>query len=426
MSICVIKQCTPFSQSSYEKYGITFLFLAFFFFFVSTGYTSTHQDTIPPTYKWISPENFSILTTNTIRLCVDAHDNKNGSGIKKVVFYASYIESRDRSTSKHFIGDVNIFPYEFMWDCSNIPDQRINNLAFFCDVIDNAGNVSSIERDKKNKIGPRVVLDRNPVLKDIQLLSHLIERDIFIDGNLNEWAAKDSIVFSNNDNKIVVYSSWDKKNLYFGILVEDKSIISHFGPGSENQDGMFHEDVIEIYLDVDHDHFEIRHFNDRHFGIFAAGMIYDSKFFLSQNEYTRLINIFPNVKYKVNIEGTLNDEKDNDNCYIIEFAVSWEELGINPENKISMGLEIWNNDMDYVDGNYFYSGWTTTAPNMQNPSEWGNIVFIGSNNFFNTALVIVIVLTCSTLVLLIILSKRIYRSKYKKIVTNDETSKIAD
>ena len=75
----------------------------------------------------------------------------------------------------------------------------------------------------------------------------------------------------------------------------------------------------------------------------------------------------------------------------IELAVPWEELGVKPEEKHSIGLEIWNNDKDYAEGNYFYSGWTTDAANLKNPSEWGDIVFTGSNVLYKKAIAIVCV-----------------------------------
>ena len=52
----------------------------------SAAFSQT-QDTIPPTFTWLSPKQFDILTIDTIRLSVDARDNESGSGIKKVEFH---------------------------------------------------------------------------------------------------------------------------------------------------------------------------------------------------------------------------------------------------------------------------------------------------------------------------------------------------
>ena len=70
------------------------------------------KDTIPPTYTWITPEQLSIHSTNSLRLCVDAQDNINGSGIEKVVFYAEYYDHSDRRMGKHITGEVKNYPYK--------------------------------------------------------------------------------------------------------------------------------------------------------------------------------------------------------------------------------------------------------------------------------------------------------------------------
>ena len=418
-----VKRCTPFSENSHTKYCIVcYLFL---FLFISTAYSSLPQDTIPPTYTWLFPTNYSILTTNTIRLSVDAIDNMNGSGINKVLFYASYTNNNGLYKEKQLIGEIPSAPYEFLWDCSHIPDQDIEKLFFYCDVIDNSGNVKSISQNADNENGPLIVLDRNPIEKDIHLSSHQIRNDIVIDGKLNEWAKKDSIVISNNDNKIIAFSSWNKKNLFLGIRVEDKSIISHSYSDikrfqRENTVKIFHEDIIEIYLDTNHDHYEILSIPDRHFLITPSDVSYEVKCY-SEEYYFREYH-YPNINYEITVNGTLNEEKDIDTSYTIECAISWKELGVNPEDNNSMGMEIWNNDRDYVDGNYFFSGWTTTAPYLQNPSEWGNIVFVKSKSYFCTIALIIIVLTSVGGAFLLILKKRVYRLEDVKANTNDEGS----
>ena len=103
---------------------------------------SQTQDTIPPVFSWLSPKQFDMLSTDTIRLSVDAHDNENGSGIKKVVFSVQYMNEDGRTTQKEIIAEVDTFPYELLWDCSNLPDQDWGKLLLHCEVTDNNGNVS--------------------------------------------------------------------------------------------------------------------------------------------------------------------------------------------------------------------------------------------------------------------------------------------
>ena len=149
------------------------------------------------------------------------------------------------------------------------------------------------------------------------------------------------------------------------------------------------EDDVEIYIDADHNRNQIRDSADKSFLIAAGGLItkrtvnFDGKSYESQIE-----SIYSG---KIHVNGTLNDDSDTDLFYVIEFAISWEILGVKPGKTSSMGLEIWNNDKDYINGNYFYAGWTTKASVLNNTSEWGNVYFIRSNNMLYISIVILII-----------------------------------
>jgi len=80
-----------------------------------------------------------------------------------------------------------------------------------------------------------------------------------------------------------------------------------------------------------------------------------------------------------------------------------------------MGLEIWNDDKDYVRGNLFYAGWTTTAANLVNPSEWGNLVLQGQSDYINFAYLvcIVVILSLGYAFLRTIRHKRFLRAKHE-------------
>ncbi|MBN1290831.1 MAG: helix-turn-helix domain-containing protein [Candidatus Latescibacteria bacterium] len=331
-------------------------------------------DTTPPSYTWLHPQQYSIITTNTIRLSVDAHDDENGSGVNKVIFFAQYYDSH-ATVPKQIIGEVDNYPYEFVWKCSQIPDQNLGKLSVFCHVYDNAGNISIIPKGKDSERGPEFVLDRNPQWNESKIISYNLNKDIIIDGSLAEWAPKDSVVFTNNDNKITVYSAWNKEKVFFGIKVDDRSVISTFGPESENIDTMSNQDDIELWIDTNHDHYEIFTVPDIAFLMSPAGMIYKHTYNIDK-EFPWENDLAPSVDFKATVTGTLNISDDEDECYIFELAIPWSELGYTDGKTINMGLEIWNNDKDFCDGTYFYSAWTTTASNLKNPSEWGNIVFI--------------------------------------------------
>jgi AraC-like DNA-binding protein len=354
-------------------------------------------DTIPPSFEWISPAPFSVITTNTIRLAVDARDNEGGSGIEKVVFYARYFDFNNFINDKNKIGEVTTEPYEFIWDCSSILDQNLGKLSFACDIIDKAGNISPADVNNNLSTG-NIVLDRKPELNTSQLRSMRTSRTVIIDGDLNEWAGSDSIFFTNNDNGITIFSLWDSSYLYFAARIMDRCIISTFAPGADSISGMPGEDDLEIYMDTRHTHSCILELPSRQFLFSPAGMSYEVKYTRAQ-QYLSENNLRPNIVVRTKVSGTLNNERDNDSCYVIEAAIPWKELGLRPKKSMKIGLEIWNADRDFMRGNYSYAGWTTTAANLKNPSEWGDLVLVETRPRVHAAVILPVALGGLTVVL---------------------------
>ena len=122
---------------------------------------------------------------------------------------------------------------------------------------------------------------------------------------------------------------------------------------------------------------EIITYPDRHFLFAPAGMVYEVKYY--PYDSITITENHPRTVTGVHIEGTMNDNSDEDQYYSFEIAIPWSELGIEPHQNVTMGLEIWNCDKEYPDGNYIYSGWNTSASNCKNTSEWGNIILVRKN-----------------------------------------------
>ncbi len=349
------------------------------------------EDRIAPSFSWISPAEYSILTTNSIRLAVDTHDNEGGSGIESVRFFVEYTDSNGRDILRHSVGELSKYPYELMWDCAHIPDQTIGRLRFFCEVKDRAGNVSSRAEGDNDDPGPMIVVDRNPAANhDMALISRHTRQTFVIDGNLNEWAESDSILFFNNDNRIVLYSRWNRKYLYLAVTATGRSLISHFLPDAESIEGLADEDAMEFYFDVDHDRYEIPHLPDRHFLVAAAGKAIEIASTLGNDSYIKETIANPNVLAAVSHQGSFNDGHDGDEGYTIEFAVLWKELGRKPKNESSLGFEIWNNDKDFVAGKSFYAGWSTSLLSRENPSEWGEIILVDDDMRLSYVIIILV------------------------------------
>lgn len=358
-----------------ERYFVKISLGIFFVIFAVQNAFSAIPDTIRPTYKWISPLPLTIITTNSIRLCVEPQDNENGSGISKVIFNVEYTDKKGRRTTKVDIGEVLSFPYEMIWDCSLVPDQNLGRLAIRCRVIDNAGN----EKESPQNEIP-VVLDRNLLYKEIEIKSFYKKKRIIIDGLKNDWEEKGPVAFFNNDNRISFLSQWDTKNLYIIVVVKDKSVISHFKRGDSGDViidkqvlDLSKEDDIELFFDPGYNHRVIRDKTHKQFLFSPAGMFFQPIHDSLSNGY----NYSPALLCSTRVYGTLNNDRDLDTGYVVEMEIPWKILGVTPFNNQRMGFEVWNDDKDFLKGDYFYSSWSgVEAPSLQNPSEWGNIKLV--------------------------------------------------
>jgi hypothetical protein len=241
----------------------------------SHSYTApTPQDTIPPSGKWLAPAEYSVITTNTIRVAVEAQDNPGGSGLAKAVFSATYLDKDGHTQVTKEIGEGSRPPYELLWDASNVPDQQFKQMYFSCRLTDSAGNAAThLELPSGGPVDgwARFVLDRNPAGKTQKLISFRKNRNITLDGRLDDWRPMDSLMFKNNGNQITVYSAWDADSLYFGIQVLDNRIISSFSATDSAIENMWEEDDIELFIDPDHGHNEIMNQRDQQFVFAPAG-----------------------------------------------------------------------------------------------------------------------------------------------------------
>lgn len=338
---------------------------------------SAPKDTIPPTVKWVSPADFSVITTNTLRLAVDATDNAGGSGIAKVIFTAWH---SGRTTKKDLllkITEISSPPYETTLECYDLPDfDNVGKLVLSCEALDKAGKSSGLVSIRN------FVIDRNPDFKTITIHSAKTSKKIKIDGFLGERKTSDSLTFMNNDNKIMVYTLWDKKYLYLGIKVFDQSIISHFGRedsvGTKEGHSLWFEDEVEIFFDPHHTHKEFR--DSSHVQFLFSPRGYLTRVYFSPNTAQGSAPC-PSIEWQTRVQGTMNQDQDQDTGYTIECRIPWKVLNIKPVAEQTLGFEVWNSDKDYLSGDYFYSSWSGVGTtNLWNPSEWGNLKLVGSSN----------------------------------------------
>jgi AraC-like DNA-binding protein len=335
---------------------------------VSTAAKAT-VDTIAPSGRWTAPARFSVLTTDTIRVAVEGADNPGGSGIDRVVYYASYLDSHEIRSPKVLVGEVSKPPYEVLWDCSHIRDQCISNLHFFCEIIDKAGNRNTsteLSRTTEPHSGRynEFTLDRNPGHKSISLTSRRRRVPIDLDGRLDDWAHSDSVEFPNGDNRVCIRSLWNKNSLYFGVVVYDSDIVLN---GKPIGDRLF------LSLDPDHSRDPIRHGSDIQYRFVPTGgdlniQTYDTMQIFSSDapasyQVTRLLKATGNGF-------------EHPTGYAVELVIPWSELfDVRPGRGKVLGLDVVNYDCDRIGGLSTITAWSGTPISAKcNSSEWGNLV----------------------------------------------------
>ncbi len=351
--------------------------LIFLFYFIKISWA--FRDTIPPTGHLISPRSHTLISQNFIRFVAEVQDS--GSGVKSVVFnvnYMGYVESKDHmGRVSQAIGHVDHPPYEFLWDCSGIPDQDHWRMKAGIDVQDRAGNISY----EAGGTMAQIVLDRNALISNKKVISNRTFNPIKIDGYFQDWIKSsplDTITFINSDNQIRAVSLWDVNFLYFFIYVFDEKVYSQYDSarvnGPEGFQGsnhwIFQDDAIEIFIDGQNERREFPDTNDRQLLVAAAGACLGYNMYpLDQMERLK------ETDCAVRVQGLLNEDNGADTGYFSEIAFAWSDLKLKPKQGLTLGFDLSNIDKETNQGMRTGLSWVgNVLSNYNNPSEWGILV----------------------------------------------------
>jgi hypothetical protein len=331
-------------------------------------------DTVPPWGKLVDPAEFSVITGNIIQFSARAGDG--GSGVKAVRYYASFFTVIDSNESEitfkgdrpyRHVGTASEPPYNFLWDCSAIPDQDNWRMSFYCDVEDRAGNTAS----RAGGVRRHVVLDRNPAFSPRLWHARYANRGITVDGKLDDWPATDTLRFRNNNNDVMALSFWNKTRLCFGIFVNDAHLR---GPPNDSVPYWWW-DCVEIYMDLLRDRSAFRRLDDRQIDAGVRDTVNGNivEFKIGVNRRWR-----QGVVCKVRASGTLDDNRDSDSGFVVEIAYAWSGLEHTPASGDSLGFDLFNDDNDFGQLVPVAGSWAGTERyNNNNPSEWGTLVLSG-------------------------------------------------
>ncbi len=158
----------------------------------------------------------------------------------------------------------------------------------------------------------------------------------------------------------------DSEGLYISGVVDDKRLNTHY------RDKLWMDDSIELMLDVGNNGGRFLEYDDYKFLVNLVNIQYSSQAGNSAWE-----GVFDST---VDYNGSLNNNRDTDEGYLVETKIPWSTLGLNstPDAGTVFGFELGLND-SIAKGKYrwyrqrFWSN--ADGGSANNPSGWGALIF---------------------------------------------------
>lgn len=199
--------------------------------------------------------------------------------------------------------------------------------------------------------------------------AHKTDEKLTFDGLIEKWSGAQSVTFEGrplhgHQRRAIVYALWDELNLYLAFDVHSSRLQAKVREHDGHE--LWLDDGIEFLIDARRDR---------------------TKQFLP-DDFSYHINIL-NVVY--DDRGTLSGEPDSgwngraehqvrivdDYRYVVEVAVPWNEIGIEPiEVQTAVGIDFCVNGKDPDTGEYNYFDWCRLSV-FHDPSGYGDLVLAG-------------------------------------------------
>lgn len=206
----------------------------------------------------------------------------------------------------------------------------------------------------------------------------MAESNITIDGKLDDWPATEPVVVRDreifqgdlerklSDNTITCRSVWDQDYLYLSFEVEDKNL--HAYQQEHDHEKLYLDDMVEFLLDPNLDQSSDWLPDDLVYHINLLGYVKDDRGTLAGKP-----NTFWNgdAIFEIEVNGTINQDHDQDHGYVLEVALPWKEIGLKPQPGTSIGFNFTNGDNDGKGRQLF--DWKGAWP-MRNPKQFGTLI----------------------------------------------------
>jgi AraC-like DNA-binding protein len=316
----------------------------------------------------VNPKPFTVIETKIYRL--KAELDCSTEKLDSLTFYANYAEyghKRETRDVRRHIKTLTSPPFEYVWDCSNIPDQD-----FWCARV---SVVASLKNNKTLSKGGPVAFDRNPDLPDIHFVSWYNSKNLVIDGNFKEWVKKDSMQLNFSDNTLTAFSNWNRKGIYFAVFVKDQNIINTYGKNDLFK--LYRHDNLQLRFDPRYIRSQFQDASCRIINI-TPNSVYGMSWTLLDTAKGELLirPLSPSFDFFIDIHGSLNNETDADTGYSNEIFIPWKDLGLEayPQSG-KMGFNLTVTDTDDKRRESMAFSWAGVySINCSNPTEWGTII----------------------------------------------------
>ena len=212
---------------------------------------------------------------------------------------------------------------------------------------------------------------------------------IIIDGKLDEpaWtAAPDVGAFkfpwwkSGKQEQTVSKLLWDNDNLYVSFIVEDRHI---WAEKTQRDSAVYEDDCVEVFTAPNPDK-PLTYFNIE---MNVRGVFLDQ--FHSQDPELMIAGDWngEGIKIATSIVGTLNDDSDMDDYWILEAAISFSNFANVAKSIPPKPGQIWHLNLNRLGGqtNIQYSQWSpsqTPKPQFHAPQDFGRVVFLRTKSPF--------------------------------------------
>ncbi len=188
-----------------------------------------------------------------------------------------------------------------------------------------------------------------------QIVSYNTQKAIKVDGDLSDWNDATWEYFSPSHfrgwvDTCYFASKWDEKYLYFVFKVQNEHV--QYESTRRDQSGLWMDDGIEILIDARNDKSKDWLDDDIAYHVNVNNIIFDEKGSTSSSTYDKSWN--GNASSAVKVLGSINNSGDFDEGYIIEFAISWKELGLKFGKELKLGVNLGVNDKNPISGEYRY------------------------------------------------------------------------